>query len=168
MRQRPEYIIVGEVRGREAQTLFQAMNSGHATLSTIHAGSVHEAINRLTHDPINVPPVMFQALDLVVVQSIYTIGKTRIRRCLSIHEIEVTKAGEINPISLFEWDIQSDTFRREFGKSKTLDEIAFHCGWDEKELEHQLNKREEFFTWALKVEPPTLRDLANAINDLSD
>jgi flagellar protein FlaI len=66
MRQRPEYIIVGEVRGREAQTLFQAMNTGHATLSTIHAGTVQEAVNRLTHDPINVPAVMFQALDLVV------------------------------------------------------------------------------------------------------
>jgi flagellar protein FlaI len=168
MRQRPEYIIVGEVRGVEAQTLFQAMNSGHATLSTIHAGSVYEAINRLTHDPINVPPVMFQALDLVVVQSIYTLGKTRIRRCLSIHEIEVTKTGVINPILLFEWDIQHDTFKRVFQKSKVLDEIAFHCGWDEKELEHQLKKREEFFTWALEVEPPTLRDLANAIQDLGD
>ncbi|MDO8872156.1 MAG: ATPase, T2SS/T4P/T4SS family, partial [Methanoregula sp.] len=168
MRQRPEYIIVGEVRGIEARTLFQAMNSGHATLSTIHAGSVHEAINRLTHDPINVPPVMFQALDLVVVQSIYTLGKTRIRRCLSIHEIEVTKHGEINAIPMFEWDIQHDTFRRVSHKSKTLNEIAFHCGWDEKELEHQLKKREEFFSWALEVEPPTLRDLANAIHDMGD
>ncbi|MDP3565378.1 MAG: type II/IV secretion system ATPase subunit [Methanoregula sp.] len=168
MRQRPEYIIVGEVRGVEAQTLFQAMNSGHATLSTIHAGSVHEAINRLTHDPINVPAVMFQALDLVVVQSIYTLGKTRIRRCLSIHEIEVTKHGEINAIPMFEWDIQNDTFRRISHKSKVLNEIAFHCGWDEKELEHQLKKREEFFSWALEVEPPTIRDLANAIHDLGD
>jgi flagellar protein FlaI len=168
MRQRPEYIIVGEVRGVEAQTLFQAMNSGHATLSTIHAGSVHEAINRLTHDPINVPAVMFQALDLVVVQSIYTLGKTRIRRCLSIHEIEVTKHGEINAIPMFEWDIQNDTFRRVSHKSKVLDEIAFHCGWDAQEMEHQLKKREEFFSWALEVEPPTLRDLANAIHDLGD
>lgn len=168
MRQRPEYIIVGEVRGVEAQTLFQAMNSGHSTLSTIHAGSVHEAINRLTHDPINVPPVMFQALDLVVVQSIYTLGKTRIRRCLSIHEIEVTRDGEIKPLPLFEWDIQNDTFRKVFQTSKVLNEIAFHCGWDEKELEHQIKKREEFFTWALEVEPPTLRDLANAIDGIGD
>jgi flagellar protein FlaI len=129
---------------------------------------VYEAINRLTHDPINVPPVMFQALDLVVVQSIYTLGKTRIRRCLSIHEIEVTKSGEINPILLFEWDIQHDTFTRKFEKSKVLNEIAFHCGWDAEELEHQLKKREEFFGWALEVEPPTLRDLANAINDMGD
>jgi len=168
MRQRPEYIIVGEVRGKEAQTLFQAMNSGHATLSTIHAGSVYEAINRLTHDPINVPSVMFQALDLVVVQSIYTLGKTRIRRCLSIHEIEVDKNGEITPLLLFDWDIQHDTYKRHFARSKVLDEIAFHCGWDEKELEHQLKKREEFFAWALEVNPPTLRDLANAIHDLGD
>ncbi len=168
MRQRPEYIIVGEVRGMEAQTLFQAMNSGHSTLSTIHAGSVYEAINRLTHDPINVPPVMFQALDLVVVQTIYTLGKTRIRRCLSIHEIEVTKDGEINPLLLFEWDAQHDTFRRVSQKSRVLDEIAFHCGWNAKELGHQLKKREEFFSWALEVKPPTLRDLANAIHDLGD
>ncbi len=168
MRQRPEFIIVGEVRGKEAQTLFQAMNSGHATLSTIHAGSVYEAINRLTHDPINVPPVMFQALDLVVVQSIYTLGKTRIRRCLTIHEIEVDKQGEINPILLYDWDIQKDTFPKRYEKSKVLAEIAFHCGWDDAELEHQLKKREEFFTWALEVEPPTLRDLANAIQDLED
>lgn len=168
MRQRPEYIIVGEVRGREAQTLFQAMNSGHATPSTIHAGSVHEAINRLTHDPINVPPVMFQAPDLVVVQSIYTLGKTRIRLCLSIHEIEVTKHGEIFPHPLFDWDIQADSFRKAYTKSKVLDEIAFHCGWDEAELENQLRKREEFFSWALEVKSPTLRDLANAIHDLGD
>lgn len=168
MRQRPEYIIVGEVRGREAQTLFQAMNSGHATLSTLHAGSVHEAINRLTHDPINVPPVMFQALDLVVVQSIYTLGRSRIRRCLSIHEIEVNSEGCINPLPLFEWDIQNDTFRKIYTRSRVLDEIAFHNGWDERELDLQLRRREEFFTWALDVESPTLRDLANAIHDLGD
>ncbi|HEX3002191.1 MAG TPA: type II/IV secretion system ATPase subunit [Methanoregula sp.] len=168
MRQRPEYIIVGEVRGVEAQTLFQAMNSGHATLSTIHAGSVYEAINRLTHDPINVPPVMFQALDLVVVQSIHTLGRTRIRRCLSIHEIEVTKSGEIHPILLFEWDVHKDTFRRCFEKSRTLDEIAFHCGWDNEELERQIKKREEFFYRAINNPPSTLRDLANAIHGLGD
>ncbi|MDD5144349.1 type II/IV secretion system ATPase subunit, partial [Methanoregula sp.] len=89
MRQRPEFIIVGEVRGREAQTLFQAMNTGHATLSTLHAGSVREAVNRLTHEPISVPPVMFTALDLVISQSVFTYGNQRIRRCSAINEISV-------------------------------------------------------------------------------
>lgn len=168
MRQRPEFIIVGEVRGREAQTLFQAMNSGHATLSTIHAGSVYEAINRLTHDPINVPSVMFQALDLVVVQSIYTLGKRRIRRNLSIHEIEVKKTGEIVPRLLYDWDIQSDTFIKKSDTSRVLDEIAFHCGWCEDELRRELKKREEFFAQAMKVKNPTIHDLANAIHDLGE
>jgi archaeal flagellar protein FlaI len=168
MRQRPEYIIVGEVRGREAQTLFQAMNTGHSTLSTIHAGTVHEAINRLTHDPINVPPVMFQALDIIIIQSIYTLGNTRIRRNMSIHEIVVDRNGEINPVQLFEWDLQTDTYRRTYEKSRVLEEIAFHCGWDAEELERQIKKREEFFMWALEVEPPTITDLANAIHDLGE
>ena len=168
MRQRPEFIIVGEVRGVEAQTLFQAMNTGHATLSTIHAGSVNEAINRLTHDPINVPPVMFTALDLIVVQGIYTAGKTRIRRCLSIHEIEVNGQGEIAAVPLYEWDIRSDTFRKASLKSRVLEEIAFLRGWSHEELETELKKREEFFTWALQVQPPSIADLANAIHDLGE
>ncbi|NMB78076.1 MAG: type II/IV secretion system ATPase subunit [Methanomicrobiales archaeon] len=168
MRQRPEYIIVGEVRGREAQTLFQAMNTGHATLSTIHAGSVQEAINRLTHDPINVPPVMFQALDLVIVQSIYTLGKRRIRRNLSIHEIEVNGHGEILSLPLFEWEIRSDTFRQVSHKSRVLDEIATHCGWSQEDLTRELRKREEFFSRALALKNPTIRELANAIHDLGD
>ena len=58
--------------------------------------------------------------------------------------------------------------RRMSERSRVLEEIAFHCGWDYEELEHQLKKREEFFSWALEVEPPALRDLANAIHDLGD
>jgi len=168
MRQRPEYIIVGEVRGHEAQTLFQAMNTGHATLSTIHAGSVQEAVNRLTHDPINVSPVMFSALDLFVIQSLYSIGNSRIRRCLSIHEIEVDKMGEIHSTPLYEWDMESDTFRRMTQKSRVLEDIATHRGWSAEEVERQLRKRVEFFSWALEVRPPDIRDLANAIHNMSE
>ncbi|MFA6364426.1 type II/IV secretion system ATPase subunit [Methanoregula sp.] len=168
MRQRPEYIIVGEVRGHEAQTLFQAMNTGHATLSTIHAGSVQEAINRLTHDPINVSPVMFSALDLFVIQSLYSFGNTRIRRCVSIHEIDVNSNGEILSTPLYEWDMESDTFKKVAQHSRVLADIATHRGWSLEEVQRQLQKREEFFTWALEVRPPDIRDLANAIHNMSD
>jgi flagellar protein FlaI len=165
MRQRPEYIIVGEVRGREAQTLFQAMNTGHATLSTIHAGTVQEAVNRLTHDPINVPPVMFQALDLVVVQSIYTLGKRRIRRNMSIHEIEVAADGTVTPVPLFEWDILSDTFVTLHERSRVMDEIGAHYGWSKEDLARELKKREDFFADALKKPDTwTIQELANAIH----
>jgi flagellar protein FlaI len=67
LRQRPEYIIVGEVRGKEAQTLFQAMTSGHVVMSTFHAGSVEDLVNRLTSSPIEVPSAMLESLDIVVI-----------------------------------------------------------------------------------------------------
>jgi flagellar protein FlaI len=168
MRQRPEYIIVGEVRGREAQTLFQAMNTGHATLSTIHAGSVHEAINRLTHEPINVPPVMFTALDLVISQSIATFGTNRTRRCLAIHEISVDGNGNIIPKKLFEWDVGTDSFRRTAESSRVLAEICAMMGWTRDRIDAELKKREEFLTISLDVPAPEIHDLASAIYEFSD
>jgi len=167
MRQRPEYIIVGEVRGKEAQTLFQAMNTGHATLSTIHAGSVQETINRLTHEPISVPPVMFTALDLVINQSIYTSGNSRIRRCHAIHELAV-EGSIIIPKKLYEWDVCGDSFRKVAPCSRVLNEIAAIRGWSPEQVNWALKKREEFLTTALEVPNPDIHDLANAIHDLGD
>ena len=168
MRQRPEYIIVGEVRGREAQTLFQAMNTGHATLSTIHAGSVQEAINRLTHEPINVPPVMFTALDLVVNQAVFTFGSLRVRRCSAINEIAVDEQGTIIPIKLFEWDVAGNRFRKTGQQSKVLDEIAAMRNWSTEQIADELRRREEFLNIAVDVPPPDIIDLANTIHDLGE
>ncbi|ABS56900.1 type II secretion system protein E [Methanoregula boonei 6A8] len=168
MRQRPEYIIVGEVRGKEAQTLFQAMNTGHATLSTIHAGSVQEAINRLTHEPINVPPVMFTALDIVVNQAVFTFGSMRVRRCSAIHEISVDDQGNIIPVKLFEWDTASQQFRKTGMKSKVLDEIAAMGNWSTEQVADELRRREEFLKIAVDVPTPDIIDLANAIADLGE
>jgi archaeal flagellar protein FlaI len=168
MRQRPEYIIVGEVRGREAQTLFQAMNTGHATLSTIHAGSVQEAINRLTHEPINVPSIMFSALDIAVIQGIYSFGSTRIRRCLSINEIHVDNNGRISSIPLYTWNIHEDRFEKISIHSKVLEEIAFTRGWSEEQTRDELKKREEFLTISVEVPVPNIIDLAHAIHGIGD
>jgi flagellar protein FlaI len=168
MRQRPEYIIVGEVRGKEAQTLFQAMNTGHATLSTIHAGSSREAINRLTHEPISVPPAMFTALDLVITQSMFTYSNNRIRRCLAIHEISVDGDSTINLRKLYEYDTRSDTFCKVADQSRVLDEIATMRGWTPAQVQEKLKTREEFLMVALEVPRPNIHDLANAIHDLGD
>ncbi|MEM4508973.1 MAG: type II/IV secretion system ATPase subunit, partial [Archaeoglobaceae archaeon] len=60
LRQRPDYIVVGEVRGKEAQTLFQAMSTGHASYSTFHAGDINQMVYRFESDPLNVPRSMLQ------------------------------------------------------------------------------------------------------------
>ena len=166
MRQRPEYIIVGEVRGEEAQTLFQAMNTGHATLSTIHAGSVQEAINRLTHEPINVPPVMFTALDIVINQSVFSYGNNRVRRCAAINEISVDEHGNIIPVKLYEWDVSEDRFVRVSDQSRVLSEIAGMRNWTMEQVTAELKRREEFLKVSVDVPTPDIIDLAQAINDL--
>jgi archaeal flagellar protein FlaI len=168
MRQRPEYIIVGEVRGAEAQTLFQAMNTGHATLSTIHAGSVQEAVNRLTHEPINVPSVMFTALDLVVNQSVFTYGNQRVRRCSAINEISVDSEGNILPVKLYEWDIRGDRFQKLASHSRVLREIAILRNWSMEQLTEELRKREEFLKMTVDLPTPDIIDLANAIHELGE
>jgi flagellar protein FlaI len=141
LRQRPEYIVVGEVRGREAQTLFQAMNTGHTTFSTLHAGTIEEAVNRLTHDPINVPSAMFGALDLIVIQSLhYRAGKV-IRRCDAVHEIEVDPEGDIVWQTLWQWSPHDDEYRQMPVESKTLAQIAYMHGWSPEEVARQLATR---------------------------
>ena len=141
LRQRPEYIIVGEVRGEEAQTLFQAMNTGHTTYSTLHAGNVKEAINRLTHNPINVPVAMFGALNLILVQSLlYGEGKG-FRRCLSLNEISVTDEG-VSWQPLFSWDHKTDQFVRVYQQSAVFDNIAYQNNWSDKQLAEILAVRE--------------------------
>ena len=138
LRQRPEYIIVGEVRGKEAQTLFQAMNTGHTTYSTLHAGNVKEAINRLTNEPINVPVAMFGALDLVLVQSLlYGEGKG-FRRCLSLNEITVND-DKIIWAPLFQWNHKTDRFDKVYSTSAVFDNIAYQNNWSEEELRKRLD-----------------------------
>ncbi|MCZ0861896.1 type II/IV secretion system ATPase subunit [Methanocorpusculum vombati] len=110
MRQRPEYILVGEVRGVEAQTLFQAMNTGHTTFSTLHAGSVDSAIHRLENEPLNVPRAMIESLDIVSSQvRMYREGK-QIRRCNEIVEIVgISETNDVIVNTVFKYRPDTDT-----------------------------------------------------------
>ena len=166
LRQRPEYIIVGEVRGEEAQTLFQAMNTGHTTFSTLHAGTVSEAVNRLTNDPINVPEAMFGALDLIVVQSLlYKDGKG-FRRCTSLNEISVD-GNEISTTPIFCWNHQTDTFDRTEYPSRVMDAIAYQNGWTKEEFQNRINTRIRILTELTAKEHITAKDMDTAVHRLS-
>ena len=139
LRQRPEYIVMGEIRGEEGRTLFQVMSTGHTTLTTFHADSVGEVIKRFTTDPINVSKTMFTALDLVSVQSQTRIRGNKVRRTKSITEINHydPENDEINVKDVYQWQAQSDTFLS-MGDSSTLDTIAFDRGWSREELDEEI------------------------------
>ncbi len=144
LRQRPEYILVGEVRGQEAQTLFQAMNTGHTTYSTLHAGTVDEAINRLINEPISVAPAMLGALELVVIQGLHYNEGLALRRCDSVHEIHVGgRDSVITWNTILTYNPSKDYFIHEDGGSLVLEKIRMMRGWSEEELKKEIYVRKE-------------------------
>jgi flagellar protein FlaI len=142
MRQRPEYIIVGEVRGPEAQTLFQAMNTGHTTFSTMHAGSIDAAIHRLESEPLNVPRNMIQALNIISVQALIYRGNERVRRVQEVVEIIGIDAatGNFKVNNVFEYDPVHD-ITTYTGRSQVYSSIAVKRGWSRAQLETEIAVR---------------------------
>ncbi len=125
LRQRPEYLIVGEVRGAEALTLFQAMATGHAAYSTMHADSVQSAVYRLENEPINVPRLMLQTIDAIVIQRLVRVEDKLVRRIMEVVEITGTdpETGDLLTNTVFKWDPSTDTYVWT-GKSYIIDRIA--------------------------------------------
>ena len=138
LRQRPNYIIVGEIRGAEGNIAFQAMQTGHPVLATFHAGSVERLIQRLTSPPINVPKTQLDNLNFVIIQSaVYREGVV-MRRMLSVNEIigYDSKTDSIVYVPVFVWDPKTDRFIfRGKGSSYLLDEkIATMRGVSRREM----------------------------------
>ena len=148
MRQRPEYIIVGEVRGKECQTLFQAMSTGHVTYSTIHADSVSSVVHRIENPPMDVPRNMLSALDFVCVQVQARVGGKRIRRNKQIVEIlDIDpRTNELITNEVFKWRSATDEHTYS-GKSYLLEEIMEAKGWNESRMREELKRRQEVLEW---------------------
>ncbi|MFB6229053.1 MAG: type II/IV secretion system ATPase subunit [Halobacteriales archaeon] len=142
LRQRPDYIVMGEVRGEEGRDLFQVMSTGHTTYTTFHADSVGEVIKRFTTDPINVSKTLFTALDLVSIQTQTRVGGQTVRRSTSITEINEYSAenDEINVRDVYQWRAESDEFDA-VGRSSVLENVMFDRGWTREELDRELRKR---------------------------
>ena len=113
LRQRPNMIVVGEIRGVEGAVAFGAMQTGHPVLSTFHAASVEKLIQRLCGDPINIPKTYLDNLNIVVIQSAVKrpSGET-VRRMLSINELVGYNpdTGGISFVEVFKWNPVNDTF----------------------------------------------------------
>ncbi|WP_247731358.1 type II/IV secretion system ATPase subunit [Halovivax limisalsi] len=166
LRHRPEYIAVGEVRGEEAITLFQAMNTGHTTYSTMHADSVQTVINRLENEPINVPRAMVQSLDILSIQKLTRLEDgERVRRNAVLAEIEGIdqRTGELDYSTAFTWDGDSDTF--EESGSTLLGEIRENRGWSERELRVERKNREAFLAYVHEQDISDYRRFTALVNE---
>lgn len=165
LRQRPEFLLVGEVRGKEALTLFQAMSTGHTTFSTMHADSVASAIHRLENPPISVPRTMIQALDIMSIQSqTYTKGK-RVRRNIKLVEITDIDPNtrNIRTNDIFVWDSERDVFVRT-GESKALMEIKMRRGWTNAKVDQELRNRKRILEYMVKNNYTDFKQISDTIN----
>jgi flagellar protein FlaI len=146
LRSRPDYIIVGEIRGKEANITFQAMQTGHPVISTFHAGSVHSMIQRLTGDPINIPIAFIDNLNVVLIQSaVYVNGKVE-RRVLSVTEIinYNDDVGKVLTKEVFLWDNVKDKhmFRGLYNSYILEQKVAKHMGLkDSREIYNVMKRR---------------------------
>jgi len=140
-RQNPDYVIVGEVRGKEAAVLFQGMASGHASISTIHADSVDSLIRRLETPPINLSPMLVNGLDAVAIMTHAIVGGKETRRLREIVEIvSVQPDGTALTNTPFSWNPADDKFY--FKKdSKIFEKIAKKVGLPLEEIQKEFEIR---------------------------
>ncbi|HKZ45497.1 MAG TPA: type II/IV secretion system ATPase subunit [archaeon] len=162
LRQRPDYIIVGEVRGREAFVLFQEMATGHASLATIHAENTGKLIDRLTTPPIDLPASLLGSLDLVVFLLMVRHKDRYVRRVNEIFEIVGVNERTKNPITnqVFKWDPFTDTFKIS-GKSYLLKKISESTGLTEQQMGDELERRMFVLDWMRYKNIGDYRDVFN-------
>ena len=165
LRQRPNYIIVGEVRGKEAYTMFQAMATGHTTYATMHADSVKLMINRLENPPINIPRILLTALRTVIVQQQVRVGKENARRVKTVVELIGFEPGtnEIITNVVFEWDQARDAFTFK-GHSALFDKLMELKNWTHEELSDEFNRRIAIIRYMVKKDINNHMDIWSLIN----
>jgi flagellar protein FlaI len=142
LRQRPDRVIVGEVRGAEAITLFTALNTGHSGMGTLHSNTARETITRLINSPMNVPNIMIPALDFIIMQNrMYRAEGGSIRRVTEVAEVVGMEEGNVQLNRVFEWNNITDKVEYVGISSKTLREIAELRGVSVTDLEEEIEKR---------------------------
>ena len=169
LRQRPDYIIVGEVRGEEAYTLFQAIAVGHGGLCTIHADSVDAAIKRLLTKPMNIPKMMLPLMNVLILIRRVKLGEEIARRVVAVEEITgISPDGEVMLERRYEWNPEDDSFiyhpssgrgRDVYGQIMEMTHIP-----REKLMEEQA-RRERILRWMVEKGMNTYEEVSKVIRD---
>jgi flagellar protein FlaI len=163
LRQRPKVVMVGEVRGKEAYSLFQAMATGHTSYATVHASDIHTLIQRLENPPIGLPRTLLTSLDIIVFQNAVDINGKMVRRTTSITEI-VKLDSDTNQLIFMEpykWISKTDDRFESSGSSKILNNIRLQCDWTEEQLEKELENRKLILRW---MKEKNIRDYIEVYN----
>lgn len=165
LRQRPEYLLVGEVRGPEALTLFQAMATGHATYSTLHADSVMSAVYRLENEPINIPRIMLQTLEVVAIQVQVRRDDRMVRRMREVTEITGIDPDNADLLTntVFRWDPATDTHRF-LGNSHAFEDIRERKNLTREEIHEEWRNRALIVEWMVAKGIRHISDVSRVVS----
>ena len=164
LRQRPDRIIVGEVRANEAITLFTALNTGHSGFGTLHSNDARETITRLTNEPMSVPVIMISAIDFIIMQNrIYKADGVSFRRISEVAEVVGIEEGTVQLNKIFEWNPENDEIENVAVSSKTLTEISKLSGKSINELYEEISNRQIVLQHMLDYNIRSVRDVNNIL-----
>jgi flagellar protein FlaI len=164
-RQNPDYVIVGETRGKEAYVMFQGMSSGHPSMSTFHAGSVDTVIKRLTTPPIELSPTLIESLNIITIMiHAREKGKSarRIREIVEIEKVDA-KTNEVKTNVVFQWDPSADTFKW-VSPSIIVERLVKAKGGTVEEAYAEIERRRQILEWMYKKELVDYKEVTNVIN----
>ncbi|MBS3781135.1 MAG: type II/IV secretion system ATPase subunit [Candidatus Thermoplasmatota archaeon] len=164
LRQRPDYIIVGEVRGEEAHDMFQAMATGHVTYSTMHADSVQSMVHRLENPPINCPRVLLTALSFVIIQTFARVDDEEVRRIQEITEIVAfePESDELITNTVFNWERATDSYSYK-GHSYNFDEIKTAKNLTQEEMDEEFENRVEVVEYMVEEDMVHYKDISKIV-----
>jgi flagellar protein FlaI len=150
LRMRPDRLVVGEIRKKEdAQTLFEAMMTGHSVYATMHAETAQQVVKRLVSEPIDLPEIEVATLDLII--TAFRQRRTGVRRVLELAEIverQISGVTELKTNNLFEWKPRSDKIERTINTSQKLStKLALYSGLTSDEMADDLKEKVTVLQW---------------------
>ena len=165
LRQRPQYLMVGEVRGQEAYVVFQAMATGHISYSTFHAEDVQSMVHRLENDPINLPRALLSSLDLVLLQGQVKVGTKMTRRAKALTELVGMdpETGELITNSVFYWNPADDSFTYS-GHSYVYEKVRAVRNWSPREMEQEVKRRIDILDYMMRTGVNNYRQVAKIVS----
>jgi flagellar protein FlaI len=166
LRQRPDFIIVGEIRGEEAYALFQAMATGHLGLTTIHAENVQGVLHRLTTKPMDIPQTQVENLNAISIVRRLVVNNVSLRRTTSVSEMVGwdKEANDFIVQEIFRWDPEKDIYLN-VARSPLLDRIAIQWGYSKEKLDQELEMRKTILDYMVRKHIRSYEDVSKLILD---
>jgi flagellar protein FlaI len=166
LRQRPDFIIVGEIRGEEAYALFQAMATGHLGLTTIHAEHVQGVLHRLTTKPMDIPQTQVENLNAISIVRRLVVNNVSLRRTTSVSEMVGwdKKTNDFKVQEIFRWDPEKDIYLN-VSRSPLLDRIATQWGYSKEKLDQELEMRKTILDYMVRKHIRSYEDVSKLILD---